>query len=55
MGRSFHVGFKVNKVTLGDVFLTVLLFCPVSIIAPVPRTHSVIGDVTDVTDLLKAS
>jgi len=47
MGRSFHVGFKVNKVTFGDVFLIVLLFCPVSIIAPVPRTHSIIGDVPD--------
>ena len=57
MGRSFHVGFVVNKVTLGEIFLTVLLFSPVSIIPPVLHTHSIIGGVTNAinSDLLVAS
>jgi hypothetical protein len=32
--RSFHVGFMVDKVALGKVFLQVLWFSPVSIIPP---------------------
>ena len=31
--------FMVDKVTLGQVFLRVLLFSPVNIIPPVLRTH----------------
>ena len=57
MGRLFHVGFMMNKVTLGDVFLTVLLFSPVIIIPPASRTHSIIGCITDAihSDLLVVS
>jgi hypothetical protein len=32
--RVIHVGFMVNKVTLGHVFLRVLRFSPASIIPP---------------------
>jgi hypothetical protein len=32
---SVHVGFVVDKVTLGQVFLRVLRFSPVSFILPV--------------------
>jgi branched-subunit amino acid transport protein len=32
--RSVHVGFVVDKVTLGQVFLQVLQFSPVNIIPP---------------------
>ena len=42
---------------IGILFLTVLLFSPVSIIPPAPRTHSIIGCITDAIhlDLLVAS
>jgi hypothetical protein len=33
--RSVHVGFVVDKVTLGQVFLQVLRFSPVNFIPPV--------------------
>jgi hypothetical protein len=33
--RSVHVGFVVDKVVLGQVFLRVLRFSPVSFIPPV--------------------
>jgi hypothetical protein len=36
---SNHVGFVGNKVALGQVFLRVLLFSPVSIIPPLLHTH----------------
>jgi hypothetical protein len=40
--RSVHVGFVVDKVALGQVFLLVLRFCPVSIILPLLHIHSFI-------------
>jgi hypothetical protein len=33
--RSVHVGFVMNRVALGEIFIRVLLFPPVSIIRPV--------------------
>jgi hypothetical protein len=36
---SIHVGFVVGKVALGQVFLRVLRFSPVSIIPPALQTH----------------
>jgi branched-subunit amino acid transport protein len=32
MPRSVHVGFVVNKMALGQIFLQVLQFSPISII-----------------------
>jgi len=51
------MGFIMNKVTLRDVFLTLLLFSPVSIIPPAPRTELIIGCIADAIhlDLLVAS
>jgi hypothetical protein len=37
--ESVHVGFFVDKVTLGHIFLWVLQFSAVSIIPPVLHTH----------------
>jgi hypothetical protein len=37
--RSVHMGFVVDKVALGLVFLPVLQFSPVSIIPPMLHTH----------------
>jgi hypothetical protein len=34
MPRSFHEGFVVDKVALGQIFLRVLQFSPVGIIPP---------------------
>jgi hypothetical protein len=39
MPRSVHVGFVVDKVALGQVFLWVLRFFPVNIIPPWLHTH----------------
>ena len=38
--RSVHVGFVVNKVALGQVFLQVLWFSPINIIPPMLHTLS---------------
>lgn len=38
--RSVHVGFEVDKVALGQVFLPVLRFSPVTIILLTLHTHS---------------
>jgi hypothetical protein len=37
--RSFHVGFVVEKMTVGQVFLWVLRYYPVIIILPTLHTH----------------
>jgi hypothetical protein len=37
--RSVHVGFVVDKVALGQVFLRVLRFSPVNFIPPVPQYY----------------
>jgi hypothetical protein len=37
--RSIHVGFVVDKVALGQVFLRVLRFSPANIIPPLPHIH----------------
>jgi hypothetical protein len=39
---SVHVGFMVDNVALGQVFLSVLLFSSVSVIPPMLHTHSFI-------------
>jgi hypothetical protein len=41
---SVHVGFVVHKVTLGQVFLRILRFCPVCIIPPGLLTIYHMGD-----------
>jgi hypothetical protein len=38
------VGFAVDKVALGQVFLTPIQFSPVSIIPPGPDTHFFLAD-----------
>jgi hypothetical protein len=38
--RSVHVGFVIDKMELGQVFLKVLLFFPVSIITLLLHTHA---------------
>jgi hypothetical protein len=38
-----HVVFVVDKVALGQVFLRVLRFCPVSMIPPSSPTHIIWG------------
>jgi hypothetical protein len=35
-----NVGFALEKVALGQVFLSVFRFCAVSVILPIPHTHS---------------
>jgi hypothetical protein len=40
--RSVHVGFVVNKVALGQVFLPVLSFSPVNVIPAMLHTLSFI-------------
>jgi hypothetical protein len=40
---SVHVGFVVDKVALGQVFLRVLQFSTVSIIPPCPHTYIIWG------------
>jgi len=42
--RPVGVRYMVNRVILGHVSLLVLLFSTVSIISPVPHTHSFITD-----------
>jgi len=39
--QTVHVGFMVNKVEVGEVFLAVLLFCPVSVIPQKLQTQPV--------------
>jgi hypothetical protein len=43
---SVHVGFVTDKAALGQVFLRVLRFSPVSIISPSPHTHIPSGERT---------
>ena len=37
--RPVHVGFLVGRVALGQVFVEVLWFSPVSVIPPMLHTH----------------
>jgi hypothetical protein len=40
--KAVHVGFEVDKVAPGQVFLQVLQFSPAGIIPPMPHTHSLL-------------
>jgi hypothetical protein len=40
---TVHVGFVVDEVALGHIFLPVILFSPVGIIPPMLHTHFCLG------------